>query len=66
MKRLLNSSKFWSAVIGSVFSVIAFQITNEVNLSYLILGAFIGNIAGTSVEDALDKINRNKKETEKN
>ena len=56
MKRLIKSSKFWLAVIGSIFSVAAFKLTNEISLSYWILGAFIGGIVGTAGEDIADKV----------
>ncbi len=54
MNRLIKSSKFWLAIIGSIFSILSFVLTNEINLSYWILTAFIGGIIGNTAEDLMD------------
>lgn len=53
MQRLIKSSKFWLAIIGSIFSILAYVFTKEINLSYWILTAFIGGIIGNTAEDLM-------------
>ena len=55
MNRLIKSSKFWLAVIGSLLAVISYKFTDQINLSYWIMGAFIGGSVGTTAEDMISK-----------
>lgn len=51
MNRLLKSSKFWLAVIGSIFGVASFILTGSTTISVMILSAFGLGIAGNAAED---------------
>ena len=55
MNRLVKSSKFWLAIIGSIFSILSYVFTQQINLSYWILTAFIGGIVGNTAEDLMTK-----------
>lgn len=56
MKRLLNSSKFWLSVIGSVFGVLAFKLTGSQTIAVMILSAFGLGIAGNAAEDVAERL----------
>lgn len=56
MKRLINSSKFWLSVIGSVFGVAAFKLTGSTTIAVMILSAFGLGIAGNAAEDVAESL----------
>ena len=44
MNRVFKSSTFWTAVVGSIFTVATFKLTESEGLSYFVGGMFFGRI----------------------
>ncbi len=57
MKRILNSSKFWATVIGTLASSGVYYLFNDSTYALAVLGAFSAVVVGTAVEDTITKRN---------
>jgi len=55
MKRLLNSSKFWLAVIGTIVALSTWYITNDITFAIYTSGLFGFGIIGNTAEDMISK-----------
>ena len=57
---ILGSRKFWSAVIGAVFTVATYMLTKEVGLAYFVGVPFLGNVAAIFAQNMLELKNGGK------
>lgn len=53
MKRLWKSSLFWTAVIGSAFTVGAFEFTDNQTIALFVGGLFYGRVGAKWAEDTI-------------
>lgn len=56
MKRLLNSSRFWSTFIGFVASNVSYKLTQDSTFALAVLGAFTAIVVTTAVKDTAKHI----------
>ena len=56
MKRLLNSSKFWLAIIGAIVALLTWTITESETFAMYVSGLFGVGILGNAGEDMVKTI----------
>ena len=55
MKRLVNSSKFWLAVVGAATALLTHWLTNDSAFAMYVSGLFGIGILGNTAEDLMEK-----------
>lgn len=55
MKRLIQSSKFWLAVIGAIVALVTWKITESETFAMYVSGLFGMGIIGNAAEDMVKK-----------
>ena len=58
MKRLINSSNFWNAVIASATLIVAFKFGIDNSILYIIGGLFGARTIATGMQDFVGKGNK--------
>lgn len=61
MRRLLDSSKFWLAVIGAAVALLTHKITGDSAFAMYVSGLFGIGILGNAAEDLVEKNALNKR-----